>query len=458
MSSSSTTTDDEIPFQPTTEKKKKPRFQTAASIAGNVLEWYDFAVFGFFADIISEVFFPPQRGNLALIESFGIFGGAFLMRPIGGIIMGWIGDKYGRKRALELSIFLMAFPTFAMGCLPTYAQAGNWSIVLLIIVRLLQGLSVGGQLMSSLVFTLEQNEDRTHRWGLIGSYVLAAANVGTLLGNLVAAFLQNTLSRDEMLAYGWRLPFLSGVVVSFCGLYLRWACEEDGFTNNEQHIPKNPLRTALRSGRTLLSACLVPMVWSGGFYITFVWMPTFMKDFVVPPVSQPFVINSAALFVMCLLFPLSGWLSDCCGRERTMKVGGLCFIVIAPLAMMIIGNGNNPPFLLFLSQSVLGFSLSLWGAPMMAWLVESFAPDARLTSVAIGYNIAHAIAGGLTPLVATVIADVYPIAGPGFLLTGIGIVSLVGLLCVAPSGKEERSEEENHDLEFVVTAADKDML
>lgn len=150
--------------------------QTFAGVAGNVLEWYDFAVFGYFSDILGEVFFPPhQKTNSTTTESFLVFGVAFLMRPIGGIMIGYIGDVYGRKKALVASLFLMAFPTFAMGCLPGYAHIGKWAIVLLVLVRLLQGLSVGGQLMSSLVFTLENHDPA--QWGLYGSFVMAAANL-----------------------------------------------------------------------------------------------------------------------------------------------------------------------------------------------------------------------------------------------------------------------------------------
>lgn len=156
--------------------QKEDRWQTLAGVAGNVLEWYDFAVFGYFGDILGEVFFPPhQKGNASTSESFLVFGVAFLMRPIGGMMMGYIGDLYGRKKALVISIFLMAFPTFLMGCLPGYSHIGDWAIVLLVFVRLLQGLSVGGQLVSSLVFTLE-NHDPVH-WGLYGSFVMAAANL-----------------------------------------------------------------------------------------------------------------------------------------------------------------------------------------------------------------------------------------------------------------------------------------
>ena len=158
---------------------------------------YDFAVFGYFSDVIGDVFFPPQEGHAAMIESFTIFGLAFFMRPLGGILLGYVGDKYGRKKALEISIFLMAFPTFAMGCLPGYDQVGIWAVVLLTtIVRLLQGLSVGGQLVSSLVYTVENNPKE--KWGLYGSFVLAASNFGTLLGGVVAAFMRSVLTPEEL--------------------------------------------------------------------------------------------------------------------------------------------------------------------------------------------------------------------------------------------------------------------
>jgi len=147
--------------------------QTLAGVAGNMLEWYDFSIFGYLDDVIGEVFFPPGANGDA--GAFLVFGGAFLMRPVGGVLLGYLGDTVGRKKALVVSIFLMAFPTFAMGCLPGYKQIGNWSMVLLIFVRLLQGLSVGGQLMSSLVFTLENHHPS--KWGLYGSFVMAAANL-----------------------------------------------------------------------------------------------------------------------------------------------------------------------------------------------------------------------------------------------------------------------------------------
>ena len=155
--------------------------------------------------------------------------------------MGYIGDTYGRKKALEISIFLMAFPTFAMGLLPSYEVAGLLAPTLLLIIRLLQGLSVGGQMMSSLVFTVESRPK--HQWGYYGSFVMAAANIGTLLGGIIGNAITTSLSHDQLVSFGWRIPFLMGILVSLSGLYLRFYCEEAVLHGHmpEGSTPENPI-------------------------------------------------------------------------------------------------------------------------------------------------------------------------------------------------------------------------
>lgn len=360
------------------------------------------------------------------------------MRPVGGIIMGFIGDTYGRKKALETSIFLMAFPTFAMGCLPTYNQIGWLAILLLVIVRMLQGLSVGGQLMSSLVFTLEGHPP--DKWGLYGSYVMAAANFGTLLGGVIAFTMRDLLSPQQLQIWGWRVPFLSGIIVSLSGVYLKCFCPEDD--PHLYHAPaggsSNPIQVAFSKGnrRSLLASAMVPTLWSAGFYITFVWMAIYMTDLIDPPVPNAFAVNSASLlFSVCLLFPVAGHLSDKHGRLKVMTIGGIGMTLLSPVVVMMVGQGN--PVGAFLSQSLLGVALSFWGSPMCAWLVESFEPAARLTSVAIGYNVAHAIVGGSSPALATIMVNKLGPNSPGFLLTGIAVIAIIGLRCVAPREKQD---------------------
>lgn len=366
----------EIPANSLYYKKNHGKFknnktmQTIAGVAGNILEWYDFAVFGYFSDVLGDVFFPPnQEGHKAMMESFAVFGLAFLCRPIGGMMLGYIGDTYGRKRALEISIFLMAFPTFAMGCLPSYAQVGDWAIVFLTLVRMLQGFSVGGQLVSSLVYTCENNP--RGQWGLYGSFVMAAANFGTLLGGVIAYVMRVSLNEEQLRSWGWRLPFLSGILVSLCGFYLKYFSDDDAIEHHHggggpdgKKMRVNPIKAALGKGnrRGLLASSLVPMLWSAGFYITFVWMATFMGVLVDPPVPGAFGVNSAALLLsVCLLFPLAGILSDIFGRYRIMLLGGVAMGILSPLMVIIISHGN--PVAAFFAQSAMGIALSLWGAP-----------------------------------------------------------------------------------------------
>lgn len=510
-----------------------------ASTAGNVLEWYDFAVFGYFSDILGLVFFPVEdeqqsissspptsTSHINLIKSLAVFGGAFVMRPLGGILVGHIGDVYGRKLALEVSVFSMAMATFSMGCLPTYEMIGPTSYRLLIIIRLIQGLSVGGQLMSSAIYTLESQPTKDH-WGLIGSYVMAAANFGTLLGGVVAYMLRQSLSIDELLAWGWRLPFWSGILIGFCGLYLKFFGDEVSLDGNDiithdepttetttpttiaavvmtttttkiaprEDIPPWRLALAKENRRALLAACMVPMLFAGGIYLCFVWLSVYMESLIPHPYSsQAFGISSLAMLIsICILFPFAGALSDKIGRKTVMTLGGLSFGTVSPLMIMLIGSGMLSPALACTCQTIIGICLSLWGAPMIAWLAESFPPNPlpaetchsnndsenvhnnngsdevvtvngatiaaaattttpphpprhhRLTSMSIGYNIGMGIAGGLSPVLATYVLDRYGHKAPGFLLTILASISLIGLWFVAPSSSSSSSLLSNHN-------------
>jgi MFS transporter, MHS family, proline/betaine transporter len=210
-----------------------------------------------------------------------------------------------------------------------------------------------------------------------------------------------------------------------------------------RHARDNPLRLAFakENRRALFGAAFVPVMWSGGFYLSFVWLAMYMKDLISPPVEQAFAVNSLNLLLLCIWFPIAGLLSDFFGRKRIMSIGGIIFGCLGPLSILVIaryGGGNNPWWIPFCSQLVLSVSLALWGAPMCAWLVEAFEPKARSTSVCIGYNVAQAISGGLSPLMATLLVQKVGIGAPGILLVVLMTVSMTGLWCVAPQHVIER--------------------
>ena len=287
--------------------------QTVAGMLGNVLEWYDFGIYGFFSDTIAQVFFPPSNTDERnLVASYLVFGGAFLMRPLGGCITGHIGDKHGRKRALVFSLFCMSLPTFAMGFLPTYEMVGGWSTALLVACRLLQGFSVGGQLPSSLVYTLE-SKPREH-WGYYGSMITFANGVGSVLGNLVGALIRTLLSDEQLLSWGWRVAFFTGILIAPVAIFLHVYGAElhpneglyDGNESNaeESNVEESnaegeglmqsisstlqedrPMYQTLRreNWAALLSSFLTPMLAGAGWYITFVWLPVYMETLLNPP-------------------------------------------------------------------------------------------------------------------------------------------------------------------------------
>jgi MHS family proline/betaine transporter-like MFS transporter len=284
------------------------QIRTFLNITTNILEWYAFAIFGYLSDVLGAVFFPaydshgnPTSPNTVLIQSFAVFGGAFFVRPFGGLAFGYLGDVYGRPLALISSILLMGVSTIGMACLPTYQHMGKWSTIGLIVVRLLQGFSAGGQLMSSLVFGVESRP--AHQWGFYGAFVVAAANLGTLLAGASVSVLRQQVAPQTLETWGWRIPnFVAGVFLLVLGYLLKHyspapaaGLQEDEDqdrattstaatatgvrTTSHDSVPRiiptreNPLRLAFAAGnrRSLLAACMVPVLGSSGFYLTFVW-------------------------------------------------------------------------------------------------------------------------------------------------------------------------------------------
>ena len=191
----------------------------AAGMIGNVLEWYDFAIYGYFASAIGRQFFPHEDPVAQLLSAFGVFALGYLMRPVGGALVGHIGDRFGRRGALTFSVTAMAIPTFLIGVLPGYSTLGLLAPALLILLRMVQGLSVGGEYTSSMVFLVEHAPEG--RRGLMGALAASGAGVGTLLGSAMGAGFAASMSASALEVWGWRIPFLLGLLVGIAGYFLR---------------------------------------------------------------------------------------------------------------------------------------------------------------------------------------------------------------------------------------------
>src|SRR6516165_7308773 len=241
-----------------------------AGLAGNVMEWYDFAVYGYFAQVIGQDFFPSEDPTSSLIASFGAFAAGFLMRPVGGLVFGHIGDRLGRKAALTLSVLAMAIPTFLIGLLPDHSQIGALAPILLVALRMVQGLSVGGEYTTSVVFLVEGAAP--NRRGFAGSWSPFGAGAGILLGSALGAALNAVLSPEAVFAWGWRVPFLLGLGVGLAGLFIRRHIPEPA-KQADNKTAASPIREAFRSEwRNILRIMGFTFMFAVGFYMIFVYV------------------------------------------------------------------------------------------------------------------------------------------------------------------------------------------
>jgi len=369
----------------------------AAGIIGNVLEWYDFAVYGFFANVMGRQFFPSKDPAASLLAAFGAFAAGFLMRPFGGLVFGHIGDRVGRKAALTLSVLTMAIPTFLLGLLPGYAQWGATASVLVVLLRMLQGLSVGGEYTTSIVFLVEGGPPRQR--GLAGSWSPFGASLGILMGSALAAAINTLLPPEAVDAWGWRIPFLLGLVVSLAGFLVR------------QHIPEpvslpakdtkgSPIMEALRhEWRALLGVAGLNVLTAVGFYLTFVYTVTWFQVVVRVPADEALNINTVNLALTLLVLPLGGALSDRVGRRPVLIVSSLGILLLSwPLFVLM----HHPDFWrMLVGQLGLTLLLGSFLGTIPVTAVEAYPPRVRCTAVSVGYNVTLGLLGGITPMVAT---------------------------------------------------------
>ena len=323
-----------------------------AGAVGNVMEWYDFAIYGFFASVIGQKFFPGDDPTASLIAAFGVFAAGYMMRPLGSVIFGHIGDKIGRKRVLIISVVLMAGATFLIGLLPTTAQIGDIAAVLLVTVRLVQGISVGGEFTGSIVFLVERAGDR--RRGFFGTFSVVGAGVGTLLGSATAALMANILTPASADAWGWRIPFLAGILLGVVGLYLRQQIS-DAPEREPAKIPgPSPVIVALKTERwTILRIALLNLVHATGLFMIFIYAKTFFQVDVGIARSEALNINTISTLALLLLTVAAGALSDRIGRKPLLIASAASMIVFAyPLFWLM----DHPDFSVILAGQ-LGFAL-----------------------------------------------------------------------------------------------------
>ena len=400
-----------------------------AGAAGNTLEWYDFAAYGFLAAVFAKNFFPTSDAFVGLISAFGVFAASFMMRPIGGIVFGHVGDRYGRRHALYLSAGLMTLSTVAIGFLPTYEALGAAAPVLLLLLRLLQGLSIGGEYTTSAIFLAENA--RPGRRGIVTSFAAFGATGGTLLGSAAAALVASLISQEALVAWGWRVPFLAGILLGGFVVFLRRSGTAIPEAPREAPSPARaelPIVGALRFDLAdIMRGFALSIMLGGGFYLIVVYLTTYMQEIDGLTARSSLQINTLTMLLLLVVCPFSAPASDRIGRKPVM-VAGLAGLVIFTWPLFALIDGGDDVEVLA-GQLGLGLLLGLYCGPVPAALVEMFRPDARCSAVSLSYNLSMGLAGGTAPMVAVYLVNrEHYDMGPAAYLIVLAALSLAAAL------------------------------
>ncbi len=393
----------------------------SAAVIGNVLEWYDFAVYAFLATTLAKQFFPSGDDVSALLATFAVFGVGFVVRPLGGIVIGRLGDTHGRKRALTLTIALMALGTVVIGLLPSYGAIGPAASALLVAARLLQGFSAGGEWGSATAFIVEWAPPQ--RRGLFGSLQQASVAGGFLLGSLVTALLGTLLQPAALESWGWRIPFLLGGLLGPVGLYMRRRIGET--PHFEAAYPAQD-RAPPQSGWPLAARAFgFTVVWTVAYYIFLTYMPTFLQKHAGLDRAHALWSNTVGLIVLVLAVPALGALSDRIGRKPLLLAACAAFVLLPyPLFVLLAAQ---PAFAVVVAiQALFALALALFSGPGPAAIAEMFPTRMRSTWMSIGYSLAAALFGGFAPYVATwLIGRTGSPLAPTYYVIGAALVSAI---------------------------------
>lgn len=404
-----------------------------SSFLGNFIEWFDYASYSYFAVVIAAVFFPSDDPTAALLNTFAVFAISFLLRPIGAIFWGSLGDKKGRKWTLSVSIFLMAGATFLIGCLPSYDSVGILAPALLLLLRMVQGFSASGEYAGAATFLAEYAP--TQKRGLYCSLVPASTAVGLLVGSTFATVMFAFLPEAAVNEWGWRIPFLLAGPLGFIAHYIRTKLEDsptyqamqDAMTAQEGetlHPVRDLFKYNLRELLVSFGACMLNAV---GFYAVLTYLPTYLQTAVGMPTAEASLATNIALVVYVGFVFVSGLISDRFGRKKMLIAACVAFIAFTVPAFMLLNTANF--FIVLAVELVMCFILTINDGTLSSYLTETFPTEVRYTGFALSFNLANAIFGGSAAFVATSLIEVTGSnLAPAWYMVGVSVVALVAMI------------------------------
>ncbi|MEU7716554.1 glycine betaine/L-proline transporter ProP [Streptomyces tibetensis] len=374
-----------------------------AAALGNAMEWFDFGVYSYIAVTLGKVFFPSGNPTAQLLSTFGAFAAAFLVRPLGGMIFGPLGDRVGRQKVLALTMIMMAAGTFAIGLIPSYATIGVGAPILLLVARLVQGFSTGGEYAGASTFIAEYAPDK--RRGFLGSWLEFGTLAGYIGGAGLVTIMTALLSADDLTSWGWRIPFLVAGPMGIIGLYLRLRLEETpAFAAEaekaENNRPKTPLREMVAGQWRALLLCVgLVLVFNVTDYMLLSYMPSYLTGQLHYDETHGLLVVLGVMAVMMIAQPFVGALTDRVGRRPVIATGCAGFLLLSVPALLLIRQGSL--LAVALGMGALGMLLVCFTASMPSALPALFPTKVRYGSLSIGFNVSVSLFGGTTPLVVT---------------------------------------------------------
>ncbi|WP_232471129.1 MFS transporter [Caballeronia hypogeia] len=371
------------------------------TVLGNALEWIDFASYAYFATVIAHQFFPTQDRSMALISTFAVFGVGLIARPLGAIFFGRLGDVQGRRTALMVAMPLMGLGTLLIGLMPTYEQIGIAAPICLVVCRLLQGFSAGGEAGNAITFLIEWAPP--NRRALYACLQQASGVFGTVFGSAVAAVLATTMSHDALESYGWRILFIvGGGVIAPLGFYLRAKIDETPAFVEQSHSDKTAASEHSTNVRSVWLSCLraigMTMVWVASYYVFLSYLPAFLSSHAQIPSNVALWVNTVGLLSMATSIVLSAVISDIIGRKPLLVVVAFAFILIPyPLFKLFLSGASFP--LLVVVLACVGALVGVFAGVFPATMAEMFPTRLRSGSVSFAFGLATAIFGGFGSLV-----------------------------------------------------------
>ncbi|HEY0207570.1 MFS transporter [Acerihabitans sp.] len=399
---------------------------------GGALEFYDFIIFIFFAAVMGKLFFPPDMPEwLRQLQTFGIFAAGYLARPLGGIVMAHFGDKAGRKKMFSLSILLMALPTLMMGLLPTYAAIGITAPLLLLLLRIMQGAAIGGEVPGAWVFVAEHVPHK--RIGFACGTLTAGLTVGILLGSFVATLLNTFMTPQGILQGGWRIPFFLGGVFGLVAMYLRrWLRETPVFIEMKARktlARELPLKSVVMNHKkAVLISMLLTWLLSAGIVVVILMAPLWLQQQMGAAPGLALRANCAAIVALAVGCVITGAVIDRAGAGRTFIIG--C-VMLGIFSWLFYHTGADRPALLYLTYALAGLSVGVVGGVPYV-MVHAFPSAVRFSGISFSYNVAYAIFGGLTPVLVTMLMRISPMA-PSWYVCGLAVMGVILGVCL-PSG------------------------